>query len=213
MKRYSAGVRLGFMILAALLALPLAQIASPVDAKKRPRTATRTFSNIAAITLPAASTSPVSADLYPSPIAVTGMRGSIRDVNVRLNTFTATYPHDLQVLLVGPGGKTAILMAYVGGGSDISDVTLTLDDEASPWTQGPLLPGAYRPANKGNELEFNDPAPAAGHNTALSVFDGSTPNGTWRLFVRDDYGPLDSGTFGGGWALEITAKVHGKKKR
>ena len=40
--------------------------------------------------------------------------------------------------------------------------------------------------------------------SALSVFDGTDPNGTWNLFVVDDVART-RGQFAGGWSLEITA--------
>ena len=57
------------------------------------------------------------------------------------------------------------------------------------------------------------PAPAASASALLSVFDGSDPNGTWRLFVQDEYAPTDPGAFSNGWALEIKAQVKAKKKK
>ena len=44
------------------------------------------------------------------------MKGKIRDVNLRLNDLQHTFPDDVHVLLVGPGGQTAI--DGVGGRAD-----------------------------------------------------------------------------------------------
>jgi subtilisin-like proprotein convertase family protein len=122
-------IRILLVALAALLALPLAQTASPVEAKKRSRTVTRTFSNTARIDLPIADPAPTSASLYPSEIAVRGLRrGRIRDVNVRLKRLTHTAPREVEVLLVGPEGQFAVLMAGVGGGDDVDGVTLRMDE-------------------------------------------------------------------------------------
>jgi hypothetical protein len=38
----------------------------------------------------------------------------------------------------------------------------------------------------------------------MSVFNGANPNGTWRLYVRDDF-TTDSGFIGGGWSLSVTS--------
>ncbi len=63
--------------------------------------------------------------------------------------------------------------------------------------------GTYKPTNYtgGGTESFAAPAPAGPYGTALSVFDGTDPNGTWSLYVmddRDDYGGSLSG-----WSLAI----------
>ncbi|MGH2618165.1 MAG: hypothetical protein ACRDJC_23300 [Thermomicrobiales bacterium] len=218
MKHYPMGMRLVLIVLAALLALalPIAPSASPVGAKNRARIVTRTFRNAAPIEVPIAETSPVSASFYPSPIVVNGLKGTVRDVNVRLNDFSHDDPDEVRVLLVGPGGQTAIVLAEIGAEEEINDVTLRLDDEAAaPLSDATLRSGIFRPTNDlGSAIAFNVPAPpVTSANAALAVFDGTNPNGTWRLFVQDRNGPNDSGAFAGGWVLEITAKVKSKKKK
>lgn len=216
MKGFISRAGITLLVLAALLALPMAETASPVEAKRRAKTVTRTFRNATAIELPIAPTPPVSASLYPAPIAVSGLKGKVRDVNVRLNGLEHTFPEDIQVLLVGPDGQTAIVMADVGKEFDVSGVTLTLDDEAKaslPFN-AQLGSGTFRPTNRlGNPIAFNAPAPTAGGNAALSVFDGSDPNGTWRLFVQDAAAAFDDGAFAGGWEIEVTVKAKKTEKR
>lgn len=220
MKRSALGTRIVLVVLAALLALPIAPLASPLEAKKRSRTITRTFSNSAAIYVDGAPTfpSPVSATLYPSSIAVSGMKGTIRDVNLRLVNLGHSLPRDYQIMLAGPRGQTAIVMANVGGIADAADATLLLDDEAEDPIPNsgltPLQSGAFRPTNGGGAaIAFNAPAPPlTSANAALAVFDGAKPNGTWRLFVQDAYGPTDAGSIEG-WALALKTKVKKKKRR
>jgi subtilisin-like proprotein convertase family protein len=217
-KKFNVSVCLVFVALVVLLALPIAQTASPVAAKPRRGTVTRTFANRAPIELPVAAKFPLSADLYPSEITVDGLKkGRIRDVNVRLNDIDHPFPDDVQMLLVGPEGQTAIVMANSGGGFDLSGVTLTLDDEAAASLpmQQQIESGRFRPTNIGNdEIEFNGPAPVASANAALTVFDGGNPNGTWRLYVQDKIGDVDGGVLAGGWALEIEARVkHSRDKK
>ena len=66
-----------------------------------------------------------------------------------------------------------------------------------------LLTGTYKPSHYGNVDLFPPPAPLLGsHNSALSVFNGATPNGAWRLFVVDD-SVTDKGSIDGGWVLTI----------
>ena len=211
--------RIGFVVLAALLALPLAQITSPVEAKKRLRTVTASFDNDVSIAVPSSANlpSPVSASTYPSRIVVNGLKGTIRDVNLTLRNFGHDLPYDAQVLLVGPGGQTAIVMAGVGGADVVPSATLRLDDEAAAPIPvvGPLGSGTYRPRNiPGAAIDFNDPAPLpTSGNAALSVFDGANPNGDWRLFVQDAYGPTGDGYISAGWELEITTQFKTKKKK
>jgi subtilisin-like proprotein convertase family protein len=211
------GTRLALVILAALLALPTAQTAPAVAAKGRSRTVTRTFRNPAAIALPNAQTGPVSGSVYPSEIAVGGLKkAKIRDVNVRLNDYAHANGADVDVLLVGPGGQTAIVMSRVGEETaGNAAVTLRFDDEAAAaLPDEEVQGGTFRPTNHdGVAIAFNDPAPTASANAALAVFDGGNPNGTWRLFVQDAFPTADPGTVAGGWSLEIKLKVKGKKRR
>ncbi|HEV2761211.1 MAG TPA: hypothetical protein VGV86_16750, partial [Acidimicrobiales bacterium] len=156
---------------------------------------------------------------YPSVINVTGLGGTISDVNVTLNDFTYPFPEDVDVLLVAPDGTTKLLlMSDIGGNNDnaaepVNDVDLTFDDEATSFapTDSQLTPGTYKPTDDDDDIEdfaadtFPGAAPAPGTATTLSVFDGLSPNGEWRLYVvDDDPGPPEPGDFGGGWCLDIT---------
>ena len=204
------------VVLAALLALGLAPAPFPAEAKTRSRVVTRTFSNTAPVTLPASESDPVLADLYPSPIVVSGLKGKILDVNLTLKNLAHDYHDVIQVLLVGPGGQTAIVMAETGRNSEAEDVTLRLDDEAAELLPiSGLQSGVFWPTNHlGRPLAFGAPAPQVTRaNAALAIFDGRSPNGTWRLFVQDPYGGSPAGGFAGGWALEITAQVKANKTR
>ena len=140
---------------------------------------------------------------YPSSIAVSGL-GSVTDVNVSLDNLTSTYPDDVDLLLVGPEGQQATLMSDNGGSPDVTDVDLTIDDEAA----GPLpnetalVSGTYQPTNVDESDDvYPAPAPAPSGATSLSAFDGTHPNGTWRLFAWDSVGG-DYTTIQG-WSLDI----------
>ena len=65
-----------------------------------------------------------------------------------------------------------------------------------------VVSGTFRPTNVGTGDTFPAPAPAAPYGAALSDFNGTTPNGTWRLLVVDDAGG-DLGSIGGGWSLSF----------
>ena len=100
-----------------------------------------------------------------------------------------TFPGDIDVLLVGPGGQNAIIMSDVGGGADVTGVTLTLDDAAASQPAGsPLVTGTFKPTNVGTSDAWPAPAPAPSGGSPLSVFNGTSPNGTWSLYVVDDAG-------------------------
>lgn len=183
----------------------------PVTAKpggKRFKTVTRTF-NGAAIAIPEEG----AADPYPAAIDVAGFRkGKIQDVDLRLNDFSHTIASDVDILLVSPGGRSAIVLSDVAKGQTASNVDLTLDDQAAQALprEDELTDGAFQPLNVDEGDEFPAPAPATSENVALSAFNGSNPNGTWRLFVVDDQDGFTGG-IAGGWELEITAKVKKKK--
>ncbi len=151
---------------------------------------------------------------YPSTINVSGLMGQIvSSVTVTLANFSHGFPDDVDVLLVGPQGQTAIIMSDVGSNLSISPnapVTLTLDDAAASSLPdaGMLSTGTFKPTNvdPGAVADvFPAPAPMlASNNAMLSVFNGTDPNGTWSLYIVDD-GASNAGLFAGGWCLNITA--------
>jgi subtilisin-like proprotein convertase family protein len=165
-------------------------------------TGTRSFSGGPVTVLDDQAASP-----YPSTVDVTDMGGAITKVTVRLDGVAHTYPDDLDVALVGPGGQTVMLMSDAGGSIDISDVSLTFDAAASATlsSTSKIVSGTYRPANYAPSDTFPAPAPGGTYGTSLSVFNGLGPAGTWRLFVRDD-STTDIGAIATGWVLTITTQ-------
>jgi subtilisin-like proprotein convertase family protein len=181
--------------------------------KKKPKSVTRTFANVGGITIPAGG----AATPYPSTIAVSGFKkGKITDLNLTLHGYNHTRPSDVDVLLVAPDGRNAIVMADVGNGTPITGVTITLNDQAGPFpdlgVNQPLPSGTYQPANNLVGEDPFDGAPTPSGAVALSTFNGSDPNGAWQLYVFDDQGG-SSGAFAGGWELTITARVKKKKRK
>jgi subtilisin-like proprotein convertase family protein len=142
---------------------------------------------------------------YPSTITLSGLGGTITKVTLDLNGITHTFPDDIDILLVGPGGQNAIVMSDVGGSADVSGLNLTLDDAAASALSdsGALVSGTFRPTNAVAGDTFPAPAPAPSGGSALSVFNGTNPNGAWRLYVVDD-AAIDVGQISGGWCLHIT---------
>jgi len=164
--------------------------------------ATQNFSNSGSITIQ----DNTSALPYPSTISVSGLTGTVTKVTATLSNINHTFPDDVDVLLVGPGGQKVLLMSDVGGTNSLTNVTITLDDSAAsslPDTTR-INPGTFKPSNIDvNTDTFPAPAPVAPYITNLSVFNGQNLNGTWSLYVRDD-GPNDAGSIAGGWFLSIT---------
>jgi subtilisin-like proprotein convertase family protein len=181
----------------------------------------KTFTNSDGISIlsPIGASPPTAANPYPSAMSVSGFNAgsSIRDVNLKLSGFTHPAPKDVDIILQH-GDQSAIVMSDVGCFSVVEALGLTLDDEAAnavPDDCGsPLTSGSYQPIDYEYELglpsEEEDatfPSPAntlPTDGSALSVFDGTDPNGTWNLFVVDDKA-RNEGQFAGGWSLEITA--------
>jgi hypothetical protein len=108
----------------------------------------------------------------------------------------------VEVLLVGPGGQHALLLADAGGATDAVDVTLIFEASATDVVPaiGPMVSGAFRPSAYGDGGAFAPPAPAGPYVADLDVFVGTDPNGTWSLFVADDQ-TGDVGAIAGGWSL------------
>ena len=166
---------------------------------------TQTFTNAAAVTIPTAG----SATPYPSSINVSGLTGPVVKVTASLNGFSHAFTDDVDVLLVGPDGKKMLLLSDAGGGGNVTGLNLTFDDAAaSALPDGPLLTsGTWKPSvyEAGSDA-FAPPAPAEPYGTTLSAFNGTDPNGTWSLFVRDDF-TGGTGTIAGGWRLTITTSA------
>ncbi|HSU53204.1 MAG TPA: lysyl oxidase family protein, partial [Candidatus Dormibacteraeota bacterium] len=163
------------------------------------QTNTASFANSTLITIPDSGT----ATPYPSAISVSGLTGSVSKVTVQLNQISHTYPDDIDILLVGPGGQKVIIMSDVGGALGVNNVTLVLDDAAATSLpdSGQIVSGTFKPTNVDTADSF--PGPAAPYATTLSTFNGTAPNGIWALYVVDD-GPNDQGSIAGGWSLTLT---------
>ena len=121
-----------------------------------------------------------------------------------MNGVSHTFPDDIDMLLVGPGGNL-IIMSDVGGSTAVTGITLTLDDAAAnSMTTAPLVTGTFKPTkHRGGRPVPVAPASPSANTTFSSTFNGTTPNGTWSLYVVDDLGG-DVGSISGGWTLTIT---------
>jgi subtilisin-like proprotein convertase family protein len=141
----------------------------------------------------------------PTSLDIDAVPGTITDVDVVVRSISHTFPSDLDLMLVGPGGQRVVLMSDAGSNSAVSDLYLGFDDEAPtglPQFTG-LADGFFRPTNFGSGDVFPAPAPdPAGAASALSVFDGTSANGIWQLFVVDDT-DQDNGVIAQGWELRF----------
>ncbi|MBX7187702.1 MAG: matrixin family metalloprotease [Vicinamibacteria bacterium] len=167
---------------------------------------TQTRSNVSAISI---LTSQTNATPYPSDIAVSGIAGNIAKATVTLNSFSHSWPRDVDVLLVGPGGQKIILMSDTGGtnATPASNVNLTLDATAAGFLPASsLTSGTFKPTDlsdgEGSDT-WGAPAPAGPYTGTLTDLNGTSPNGTWSLYVTDD-STGDGGSFAGGWTLNLT---------
>ena len=186
-----------------------------------------TYTNPAPIALPALG----NANPYPSQITVTGQTAPISDLNVILNGFSPDSPRDLDgPVLVGPAGQALLLSGCVGQNDfdpPTTNVTLKFDDSSGillPAHPGFLTGGTYKPTNRcapgpdtpifesPGPLTYSNPGPAGGGAATLAqIFNGTSANGTWSLFVAAGRVGSDpppgpgTGQIAGGWSLEISA--------
>jgi hypothetical protein len=162
------------------------------------------FSNASSITIPTSG----NATTYPSNIVVSGLTGTITKVTATLSGYSHSFTQDVDVLLVGPGGQSVVLMSDVGGDSfSVNNLNLTIDDAAAtPLPSSAFGSGSFQPTNindgEGSDT-YSSPAPVGPHGSAMSVFNATAPNGTWSLFIVDDFAP-DGGSISGGWTVSIS---------
>jgi subtilisin-like proprotein convertase family protein len=192
--------RLAIAALAALLVALATSSAASAD--------TGTYSNKAGIFPKDAGPNQAGIDSknYPSRISVGGLAGSITHVEVDLRSINATYPGDLDVLLVSPGGNAVVLMSDTGGTATLTGAGFSFSDDAAgalPDTGTPA-PGTYLPTDgsDGGADSYRDPAPLGPYGS-LTALDGSEPNGKWSLYVLDDHDG-DYSAISSGWRLRLT---------
>jgi hypothetical protein len=188
-------------------------LAMPVQAQEeRPAATQATFTNAAAITFP--NTGPSNGSLYPSPIVVSGLAGTIPampgSIKVTIRNYSYQFPDDMGFVLVGPTGAALLLQNDILGDAQtnatysISDAGFSRIALTGPWF------GVYRPTAY---IASSFPAPGPliaygvceplGTATFSSVFGGTNPNGTWNLYARDFVGN-PGGAIAGGWSLDIS---------
>src|SRR5262249_38060668 len=139
------------------------------------------FTNSGFITIPSSG----AATPYPSTITVSGLTPNIQKVTVTLNQVLHTQPHDIEIVLLSPGGQTTWLMSNSGGINVINNFVLAFDNAASASlpNQGQIVSGTFKPTHYPPDDVLPAPAPAGPYVADLSIFNGGDPNGTWQLFV------------------------------
>jgi hypothetical protein len=172
-----------------------------------PLCGTLTFSSALPIVIPAAGFSG-PANPYPSSIVVSGVTGTVTDVDVSVFNLTHGNSFDVDLLLDGPGGQNTILMNFAGGGPVSVDLTF---DDAAPLligNGGVVSSGTWSPFAYFLFAPLPGPAPNAPfpYGFSLAAFNGTDPNGTWSLWANDAFafGFGDTGIVNGGWSLTIT---------
>lgn len=157
-----------------------------------------------------------------SSIVVEGEAGPVGSIRVTLYDVQHLNASDIDVLLVGPGGQNIVLMSDAGGAAGLTaSQTLTFVDSAGQVLpqNGAFSTAQYEPTSwTPGQPNFNAPAPAGPYNepgsgvgggpNLTSVFNGTNPNGTWTLYIRDDNGAAIAagginGNVAGGWGIEI----------
>jgi subtilisin-like proprotein convertase family protein len=167
-----------------------------------------TFTNPAAITIVNGGSTP-----YPSNLVVSGLPTTgVTVQSVILNGLSHTWSDDIDILLQSPTGVNTILMSDVGGASGITNATYTFRDGSPAMGTGANPTGTYRPTNLVGTLGIepdNFPAPGPGSvpqpTPTLASFTGDM-NGTWKLFVVDDFAG-DNGTIAGGYTIRFNVPL------
>ena len=144
-----------------------------------------------------------------SAISVSGLAGTVSKVTATITDLSIPTQADLAFLLVGPSGQSLILMSGVAVNGATQPLTLTFDDAAPSSLANDSGSGMYKPSPL-RLATFPPPAPAGPYGTALSVFNGTSPTGEWKLYAVNFHSDLGCGISGenctvvGGWGLTVT---------
>ena len=159
------------------------------------------FANTHAINIPLVG----PATNYPSTINVSGMSGTITNLELTLSKLSHQFITEVDMLLVSPSGQKVMIMSHIAEGRSVSNITVTLTDSSPfPLPQSfDLWPEPLQPTDWVGTNVLPAPAPARPYGaTAFSTFNGLSANGNWTLYINDNFSP-DQGVVSGGWSLLI----------
>lgn len=148
----------------------------------------------------------------PACYKVTGFSGTVTSVQLVLDKLSHASFSDIEAVLVGPQGQACVILRGAGkfhdGGGHLVGPTVTnlqmafADGSPSLAVDVPVVSGTWAPTDT-QPLAFpaNPAAPQQVLGHALSVFNGTDPNGIWHLYVYDTAAP-DIGSIGS-WFMVI----------
>ncbi len=130
-------------------------------------------------------------------ITLSNVTGTIAATKLALNNITTTNISDFDIHLLPASGDSCWVISDVGGNNSVSGITLTLSDSASGSISGTTAPatGSYKPT----DIDASDSD--VDLSGTFSSYTGSSPNGNWRLWVKDDTNTSTYGDITGGWTL------------
>jgi subtilisin-like proprotein convertase family protein len=153
---------------------------------------------------------PRAATPYPSTVGSSNLLGTLQKATVTFNGLTHGYAADVDVLLVRSTATTTnkmYLFSDVALNFPFSSVNLTIDATSSGTLpdSGVVASGTYAPKNIDSSDDFKlglEAGVDGPYNTdTLAGLAGTSPNGTWKLFVVDDKNQ-DSGEIAS-WSLNL----------
>ena len=104
-----------------------------------------------------------------------------------------TFPDHLRMVLQSPAGTPVVLMANVGGDSNINTKLTFLDNANQSLPDSTAIAGGFYKPTAFGSATIPAPGPTSGYQTTLASFDGEPASGTWKLWVYDDT-TFESGT-------------------
>jgi len=179
---------------APFLILAFAFAAAPASA------ATQTFTQSDDVTILHSTGGCTPASPYPSQNVVSGMGGTIADVNVILDDFEAPLGN---VVVMAPTGEAVMLTegVQVGFDGEGGPFDVTFDDAASSFILLELSSsGTFKPASHGTSCAM--PGVSCCPTFSLASLNGDSPNGTWKLYVVNHVNELTGSL--GAWSVQIT---------
>lgn len=202
----------------ALALVALVALALPAGAEA----ATLTFANPQGLGPSGAGGTVGPANAYPSSISVSGIQGTVTDVNVTLLGMVVS--DDADIVVRGPNGEQVLLISDACR-SGTSQRGNWIFDQSAPGfisrpgpcspsfpTQQSFLPSNYLPQPgdpmdngvEPDDLSLAPGGPAPPYVNNLAALAGGSPNGSWDLFALDD-NSLDGVGFeiDSGWALTL----------